>query len=193
MRISSDVQPVDPRRLFSGQTACQRRELGKKGKDTIAPPDQQKESWGECGTGYLLIVPNLMWMCVKAVICVLSCGLYCADKPAQEPLVVDMKKELESYQTLCKSPEATKEDKEKAWTEFCEKCPDAKHEMVEEYVTVQQSAAVGPKGKKADRSSWDEKFRESTQKHAEQLFDEGNSGLVGSFLSTLPEDQPPAK
>ncbi|NGX59531.1 MAG: hypothetical protein KR126chlam3_00683 [Chlamydiae bacterium] len=193
MRISSDVQSVDPGRLFSDQTACQRRELGKKDKDTIAPPDQQKESWGECGIRYLLLVPNLMWMCVKAVLCVLSCGLYCADKPAPEPVVVDMKKELESYQTLCESPEATKQDKEKAWTEFCEKCPDAKHKMVEEYVTVQQLACVGPKGTKNDKATWDERNRESTHKLAENLFDEGNSSLVGSFLSTLPEDQPAAK
>ncbi|NGX46752.1 MAG: hypothetical protein K1000chlam3_00115 [Chlamydiae bacterium] len=170
-----------PLELFSKSVVQQRNEFGKKNEDTIASSDQKKESWGACATRWLCFVPNLMWLCVKKVLCVVTCGLYCSDKPSRE----EIKKGVEKVLEVWKKVDATNEEKSAAWKDFCNQIPGAKEEILNAFMDVHASAAKGSKATEKEKEEWIKENGKDLREKAEKSISDMDINWLETYLARL--------
>lgn len=147
---------------------------------------ENKESWGSLALRYVLFIPNLVWVCVKRVVYVLTGGCFCNDAPTQKSVV----KELAAVEKKWNDPAASDIEKKTAWATFTKNCPGGEEFLRDAYVEVHRKAALGEKRDNEEaRNDWDKNDRKGWIEDFNRRLENLDGSLLSDYLANVAKDQ----
>jgi len=159
----------------------QMREFGWNSRDKLQGADN-KESWGAFTLRCVLFIPNLIWVCVKKVVYVLTGGCFCNEAPTQKSVV----KELAVVEKTWNDPAASDKEKKNAWALFKSRCPGGEEFLRDAYVDAYRSAAIGDKRDNDEaRASWDTEYRKGCIEEFNRKLEDLNGSIISDYLANV--------